>query len=952
MTAWHRRRAGRFAGRAALLASVLALIWGAIWLQLAQERIATERDVRQETGNLTLAFEENIIRSIAAIDQVILIVRDAYARDPAQFNLRGWARDRAFINDQTFQIALVDSSGMLLQSNLEQAAERVDVSDREHFRVQADASRDALFISRPVLGRVSNRYSVQFTRRIIGPDGEFLGVVVASLDPFYLGRFYESLRIGHGFVMLVGLDGYVRASRPAIEHMDLPLAASPLLELAERDAQGSYRIDAGEVTGQASFVSYRRLTEYPLIVAVGFGVDEVFAAYRLHRFQYVVAGIGMTALVLCIGVLLDSHRRRLAKYQEELTATLENMSQGIVMVDPDRRVAVINRRVGELLGLPPRLLQENTTLDDILRWQVEHGEFASPGAGPDSVQDLVARGGLDASVPVYERTRPNGIVLEIRTALLPNGGAVRTYTDITGRKRNEQDLAAARDAAESGARARSQFLAVMSHEIRTPLNGIIGAAGLLMDRRFDAEEFHYVQIIRQSGDHLLQLVNDILDFSRLDASCVELDEVPFDVRATIAGAVDMLTTAAQQKGLDLALTIADDVPPRVVGDPGRLRQILLNLTGNAVKFTERGAVRIDVSAAGDAPHRVRLTVAIGDTGIGIPAEALPHLFDEFSQVDGSISRRFGGSGLGLAISRRLVERMGGSVSVQSVVGEGSTFRFDILLKEAPMEVSESGEEATVANPPLSRLRILLAEDNGTNRLVASRMIERMGHRVDAVADGTEAVQAVRSIPYDVVLMDLMMPEMDGLTATKLIRAEPGPVGRTPIIGLTANAEQGREAACRDAGMNAFVSKPAPFEQLAAAIQAVAAAGGQPVAAACARPLLDARVLGLLAEDIGQDGALDVVRLFLTEVPRMIDRLEQALVARGSALLREVHTLASASRSVGLLRLGHEAAEIEEALADGDAAADRSGSLPDLMQASVRRLAEWEAAQEEVASGVT
>ncbi|MGA9011099.1 MAG: cache domain-containing protein, partial [Acetobacteraceae bacterium] len=200
--------------QALLLGCVLLLIWGGIWLQVRQERAATERAAIKETSNLALAFEENIIRSIAAIDQVLLIVRDSYARDPGRFDLARWVSDRPFINDQTFQLSLIDASGMLVQSNLAGTRQPVDLSDREHFRVHVGARPDTLFISKPLLGRVSNRYSVQFTRRVIGLDGEFLGVVVASLDPSYLARFYESLQIGGGFVMLVGLDGYVRAGRP------------------------------------------------------------------------------------------------------------------------------------------------------------------------------------------------------------------------------------------------------------------------------------------------------------------------------------------------------------------------------------------------------------------------------------------------------------------------------------------------------------------------------------------------------------------------------------------------------------------------------------------------------------------------------------------------------------------------------------------------------------------
>lgn len=920
---------------------ILILVWGAIAMQLRQERIDAERDAIKDTGNLARAFEENIIRSITAIDQVILFARDSYARDPGRFDLNNWARDRPFLNEQTLQISIIDRRGMLVQSNLGPPPSPVDLSDREHFRVHLTTPQDRLFISKPLLGRVSNRYSVQFTRKIIGIDGDFLGVVVVSLDPYYLGRFYESLEIGHGFIMLVGTDGVVRAGGPASDRIGKSLGNSPLLALAAKADHGNYRIDVAEMTGRSAFVSYRRVAGYPLVVAVGYGTAEVFADYRLHRVEYIAAGAGLSVLVLAVGSLLGRHRRRLAGYQNALTATLENMSQGIIMVDHERRVPVINRRVGELLGLPPDLVRENISFDAILHWQVMHNEFAPHHEATAPIGEMVGRGGLDASVPMYERARPNGTVLEIRTVLLPNGSAVRTFTDITERKRIERDLAEARDAAEAAGRARSEFLAVMSHEIRTPLNGIIGAAGLLLDGALDTEELRYVQIIRQCGDHLLQLISDILDFSRLDASCMELEEATFDVHAIIGGAVDMVATQAHGKGLQLTLEIADDVPEHAVGDAGRLRQIIFNLIGNGIKFTEHGGVRVQVSCVAHDAGDVRIAVTVSDSGIGIPEDALPRLFREFSQVDGSISRRFGGSGLGLAISRRLVERMGGTMSVESVPGRGSIFRFDVLFKDAPME-SQEIRYHTPDNrrDPLSGLRILLVEDNGTNRLIAGRMVERMGHRVDAVADGAEAVQTLRSTSYDLVLMDVMMPGMDGLTATRLIRNERGAARSPPIIGLTANAEKSQEAACRNAGMDGFVTKPVTAERLAIAIEAAIAPIVPEKAGASEWPLLDDTVLTRLAADIGEDGLVEVVQLFLTEAPRMIDRLEQGTVTGGGALLREVHTLASATRSVGLLRVGHAAADIEQTMATDDCTADQLAALLGLLRNGIAELRDW------------
>lgn len=280
----------------------------------------------------------------------------------------------------------------------------------------------------------------------------------------------------------------------------------------------------------------------------------------------------------------------------------------------------------------------------------------------------------------------------------------------------------------------------------------------------------------------------------------------FDLPDLVANTVSMLRPAATAKGLAMGVTVGDGVPARVLGDPDRLRQVLANLIGNAVKFTDHGKVTVSV-APGDGA-RVSFTVA--DTGIGIAPEALPTLFDAFTQADGSMTRRFGGTGLGLAICSRLVSLMGGSIEADSTPGAGSAFRFEIALPPAPLSTP-------VAACRAPRLRVLLAEDNATNRLVATRMLARLGHEVEAVPDGAQAVEAACRSTFDLVLMDMMMPVMDGLAATRAIRATKGATARVRIVGLTANARPADEAACRDAGMDGFLTKPVTLERLAAAI---------------------------------------------------------------------------------------------------------------------------------------
>lgn len=352
------------------------------------------------------------------------------------------------------------------------------------------------------------------------------------------------------------------------------------------------------------------------------------------------------------------------------------------------------------------------------------------------------------------------------------------------------------------------------------MNGIIGVSGLMLDMKLEDTVRHYAGIIRDLGNHMLLLINDILDFSKLEAGQLHLEEIAFDLPAAIGSCVELLLTEANAKGLALPVIIGDSVPRMVRGDPGRLRQILLNLVGNGLKFTAKGEVRVTVAAEKAGQDSVRLICSVSDTGIGIPPDKIGRLFQHFTQVDSSVSRQFGGTGLGLAICRKLVEQMNGSIGVQSVLGEGSTFTFTILLRDAPEALAEAAIEPGSALARTGPLRILVVEDNNTNRLVVTRMLERLGHRVDAVANGLEAVEAVRSIPYALVLMDIMMPEMDGLAATRAIRLLDAGSARVPIIGLTASVLERDREACLAAGMNGFLPKPVSAGRLQKAISQV------------------------------------------------------------------------------------------------------------------------------------
>ncbi|MEN5228909.1 PAS domain-containing protein [Brevundimonas naejangsanensis] len=391
--------------------------------------------------------------------------------------------------------------------------------------------------------------------------------------------------------------------------------------------------------------------------------------------------------------------------------------------------------------------------------------------------------------------------------------------DITQRKALEAEVLEAKETAVAAARVKSEFLANMSHELRTPLTSVIGFSGLLQaSEHLPAEERVYVERIATASEALLGVINDILDYSKLEADAIEMDPEPFDTRALVDGAAAIIESQCSAKGLTLNVVVAADTPERLTGDKGRLRQVMLNFLSNAAKFTARGAVTVKVGGRPQADGGWRMRVEVTDTGIGIPSEKIGELFRRFTQADASTTRVYGGTGLGLAISRRLIELMGGEVGVESAPGSGSTFWFEAPLAAATEEDVTAREETDRARKDALRGRVLMADDAAANRELVSAILRNLGLEIDTVADGAEAVHAAHSGLYDLVLMDVHMPVMDGLTATREIRRmQAQGERRIPILALTANVQADQVTRCLEAGMDGHLAKPIQITELAAAL---------------------------------------------------------------------------------------------------------------------------------------
>ncbi|WP_298956370.1 ATP-binding protein [uncultured Methylobacterium sp.] len=909
---------------AGVLATCAALAGITAWTDWRDYERAVQ-DIRTAAATAAQALDQDASRLLSAVD---MILSAAAARVDMHAAGASDANTRALLDGLMRRVPAVTDLRVLdggTGTPLFVHGRRAAAEDAALLADMAAHPGEAFWVGAPLPSETG--WHVSVARRIAARAGDAPLVAVADLSLAELQRFYASLDLGaQGAVTLIRTDGMLLVRDPYLpEQVGAALAGGELMRAAARAKAGFVESNTSPLDGVARTISFRRLPDAPLVVAAGIARHEALAPWRAGIRQDIVLVLAVSLVLVGLGfgltrVLarhagLEARAReaagRLAAEEARYRLLAENTSELIVLADEDGRCAYVSPAVERLLGYGPEAFAAAPLR--LVHPDDRPALRAVRRLGPEVSQ---------VTVVCRARRRRGGLVwlegVVRRVPAAPGGPTLlATFRDVSERQRQARDLEEARIAAERASQAKTDFLAAMSHEIRTPLNGVLGYADLLLDDPgLAAHQRRYAERIGSAGAALLTVVDDILDVSRIEAGAIDLAPAPFSPEGLVDNAVSIVRGMAERKGLALEVSLDPRLPAFATGDADRLRQILLNLLNNAVKFTRAGRVSLRVFPDPDGPPDA-LRFCVEDTGIGIDPAQHDRLFQRFGQLDPSIRREFGGSGLGLAICRSLVLMMGGEIGVESRLGEGARFWFSLPLPPAEAPVPARDAPGRVPAPPA---RILLVEDVAINRDLARLVLEAEGHAVDVAEDGAGAVRMVQARAYDLVLMDVQMPGMDGITATEIIRALPGPERAVPIVAMTANVLPAQVEAFRAAGMDGHVGKPFKRHELAAAIAAHRATGAAAAQPAAPVPETAPEVAPEVAHD--REAFASLAGLLGPErLAAMLDRLADDLRLRfrgdePGALARDAHAVVAAAGLLGFTALSDLCRSLEEACEAG------------------------------------
>ncbi|MBR0672001.1 ATP-binding protein [Neoroseomonas soli] len=705
-------------------------------------------------------------------------------------------------------------------------------------------------------------------------------------------------------------------------------------------------IAVSRFTGRPVFAASRPSLYPTLTITATIEVDEALAGWYRDRVRALAVSTVLGSVIILVALALMIILRQRDKAEEErararrtLENALESMSDGFVMFDAEDRLIACNSRYKDFYRISAPFIQPGNLFEDIMREGARCGQY--PQAGED-IEAFVAESKAFhlGNQPPMERLLPDSRWVLITERRTPDGGTVGIRTDITALKRAMEDLAAARDAAAAAGEAKSRFLARVSHELRTPLNGVLGFAQvLLQDPRLTPEQREQVQTLHEAGRHLLDLVNGLLDLSKIEAGRLDLAPRPTAIGPLFNGCATLLEPEIARKAQSFSLDIDPSLPPAAHLDPTRIRQLLLNLLSNAVKFTPAGG-RVELRVRMRPGGVMRVEVA--DSGPGIPPGQRHMLFEDFVQLTPATGHEQQGTGLGLAISAKLAALMGGSIGCDPPPGGGALFWVEIPLQEAEMPKEPLAQPGDAGSAPEAvALHVLVVDDVLANRQIAQAMLEGAGHRVALAEDGASALLALSRTRFDIVLMDLQMPQMDGFETTRRIRALPAPACEVPIIALTASALPEQVEAAKKAGMDAHLAKPLDRTALLELVRRVPRHGGQMPERSEEKgtPLLDASALDLLERELGH-AAHSILAEFVGELRRAMALLTNASPterADAAHVQHAAHRLVGAARTLGAIRLALEAEALQKAAREGDPSPDLQASVIAVARATLPNL---------------
>lgn len=839
----------------------------AVYAVSTRERMLN--DTRKLAENLTGLLDSQISHGLQTATLILDSIRP-FAQEGRITLDTATLSARLRYNPQVRGLFLADATGKITASTLDATDIGQWVGSLDFFAAQERSGADLPFLGRPRPGRSVGSASVAgveflpLSVRLSDGRGRFSGVLVAVLNPLFFQTQYQNMVQQYGAqVELLRYDGTVLIAASGQSSDQGSRAEGPVFrDFLPRRENGSF-VEAATASQPERQTSFRVLRTFPAIITVGLSRQKVLDEWLS---EVMSGGLIIALALLTLGgalALLWRQTRMLAQQQSRLQAAdaaagtmrsqlelaLQAMSDGFVLFDAEDRLTLCNDAYKRFLPRTVPIIRPGVTYEAMLRFGVSQGEYAeAKGREEAFIAERLSRHRFPGE-PVDQKLN-SGRWVRIIERRTPDGGTIGLRIDITSQKQREIELQESRARAEQASIAKSQFLAQMSHEIRTPMNGILGMLTLLCQTDLKPEQSHYTDVINESAQALLRILNDILDLSRLEAGRMPLVAVPFDLRRTLKSALSLIEADVRSKELHLTLSIDDAIPAQLIGDSGRIRQIVLNFLTNAVKFTNKGSITLTANFLPGFGTKGGVEISVADTGIGISQEVQGRLFRQFERGDEQATREILGTGLGLSIAKRLVEAMDGEIGVTSTTGSGSTFWVKLPLAPAPDDArpaSDSGlvlltraadgtvpddpvaftpapasDSAPAATPmpdsqPQTPLDVLVAEDNLVNQRVIGAMLERLGHKVVYAENGRLALAAMENHQFDVVLMDIQMPEMDGVEATVTARQRGD---STPILAVTANVLIEDQERYRAAGLDAVLTKPVRLATLDAALRSL------------------------------------------------------------------------------------------------------------------------------------